>query len=303
MGACVPGRDYRADMAEMDLSEREILTWERFGIATRELATEIAADGFRPDMVLAIARGGLTVAGALAYSLAVKNCFAMNVEFYTSVDERLDVPVVLPPMLDKLDIRGMRVLIADDVADTGKTLELVRKEIAEHVAEARSGCCTTSPVRSSRPNTCGRTPNAGSTSRGRPRPRWWKQPTPTPDALRGRRRPREARSDAGRLESWDFRPWSRRRVAAQHRRMPETDSSRGRAARLVAGIVAAVIVGVVALGALFVQENRPSPASPITVVSASSLSCSCRTRAGNGWVHIPARRRSRPDGASRWRIG
>jgi hypoxanthine phosphoribosyltransferase len=118
--------------------EREILTWERFGQATRDLATEIADDGFRPDLVLAIARGGLTVAGALAYALAVKNCFAMNVEFYTSVDERLDMPVVLPPTLDFVDIRGMRVLIADDVADTGKTLELVRKEIAEHVAEART---------------------------------------------------------------------------------------------------------------------------------------------------------------------
>jgi hypoxanthine phosphoribosyltransferase len=129
----------RIDPSEIiDLTEREVLTWERFGTATRELALEIANDGYRPDMVLAIARGGLTVAGALAYALAVKNCFAMNVEFYTSVDERLDVPVVLPPMLDKLDLRGMRVLIADDVADTGKTLELVRKEIAEHVAEART---------------------------------------------------------------------------------------------------------------------------------------------------------------------
>jgi hypothetical protein len=118
-------------------SEREVLTWERFGVATRDLAREIADDEFRPDIVLAIARGGLTVAGALAYALSVKNCFAMNVEFYTSVDERLDLPVVLPPMLDLLEIRGMRVLIADDVADTGKTLELVRKEISEHVAEAR----------------------------------------------------------------------------------------------------------------------------------------------------------------------
>src|ERR1700690_3412308 len=106
--------------AELDLTEREILTWERFGEATRELAQEIADSGFEPDIVLAIARGGLTVAGALAYALAVKNCFAMNVEFYTSVDERLDVPVVLPPMLDLLDIRGMRGLIADDVADTRK---------------------------------------------------------------------------------------------------------------------------------------------------------------------------------------
>jgi hypoxanthine phosphoribosyltransferase len=129
----------RIDQSDViDLTEREVLTWERFGTATRELATEVARDGYRPDMVLAIARGGLTVAGALAYALAVKNCFAMNVEFYTSVDERLDVPVVLPPTLDLIDLRGMRVLIADDVADTGKTLELVRKEIAEHVAEART---------------------------------------------------------------------------------------------------------------------------------------------------------------------
>jgi hypoxanthine phosphoribosyltransferase len=116
---------------------REVLTWERFGIAIRELASEIARDGFRPDIVLAIARGGLTVAGALAYALGVKNCFAMNVEFYTGIEERLDVPVVLPPTLDLVDIRGLRVLIADDVTDTGRTLELVRKEIAEHVAEAR----------------------------------------------------------------------------------------------------------------------------------------------------------------------
>src|SRR5262249_35145683 len=51
---------YRERMAEPTLEEREILTWTRFGEATRDLASEIALDGFRPDMVLAIARGGLT---------------------------------------------------------------------------------------------------------------------------------------------------------------------------------------------------------------------------------------------------
>ena len=117
--------------------EREILTWTDFGEAARELAHQVVGDGFRPDVVLAIARGGLTVAGALAYALSVKNCFAMNVEFYTGVDERIDVPVMLPPMLDLVDIAGLRVLVADDVADTGKTLELVHSVIAEHVSEAR----------------------------------------------------------------------------------------------------------------------------------------------------------------------
>ena len=118
--------------------QREVLTWERFGTASRELGQIVADDGYEPDVVIAIARGGLTVAGALAYALGVKNCGSMNVEFYTGIDERLDVPVVLPPTLDLLDVRGLRVLVADDVADTGRTLRLVREVLAQHVAEART---------------------------------------------------------------------------------------------------------------------------------------------------------------------
>ena len=119
-------------------NEREVLTYESFGTAARELAERIAADGFEPDLVLSIARGGLFLGGALGYALEVKNLFVMNVEFYTGVDERLDLPVVLPPTLDVVDLAGARVLVADDVADTGKTLELVRDFCAGHVTEVRT---------------------------------------------------------------------------------------------------------------------------------------------------------------------
>jgi hypoxanthine phosphoribosyltransferase len=118
--------------------KREILMWEEFGVASRDLAHAVADSGYRPDVVVAVARGGLTVAGALAYALGVKNCGTMNVEFYTDVDERLDVPVVLPPTLDMVDVAGLRVLVADDVADTGHTLRLVREVLAQHVAEVRT---------------------------------------------------------------------------------------------------------------------------------------------------------------------
>jgi hypoxanthine phosphoribosyltransferase len=118
--------------------DRETLTYELFGTAARELAEQVAADGFEPDLILAIARGGLFLAGALGYALDVKNLFTMNVEFYTGVDERLDLPVVLPPTLDRVDITGSRVLVADDVADTGKTLELVRNFCSGYVAEVRT---------------------------------------------------------------------------------------------------------------------------------------------------------------------
>ncbi len=117
--------------------DREVLSWELFGTAGRELAEDVAADGYSPDLILAIARGGLFVAGALGYALVVKNVHLTNVEFYTGVDERLDVPVVLPPVPNTVDLAGARVLIADDVADTGETLRLVRDFCADHVADAR----------------------------------------------------------------------------------------------------------------------------------------------------------------------
>ncbi|MBV9594400.1 MAG: phosphoribosyltransferase [Actinobacteria bacterium] len=117
--------------------EREELTWSLFGRATRELAQQIADDDYRPDLVLSIARGGLFTAGALGYALNVKNLHVMNVKFYTGVDQRLDMPVVLPPVPDPVDLSGARVLVADDVADTGATLRLVEEFCARHVAEVR----------------------------------------------------------------------------------------------------------------------------------------------------------------------
>ncbi len=118
--------------------EREELTWELFGSASRDLAETIADDGFAPDLILSIARGGLFVAGSLGYALDVKNLHVMNVEFYTGVDTRLDLPVMLPPVPNVVDLTSKKVLIADDVADTGATLKLVRDYCLDHVAEVRS---------------------------------------------------------------------------------------------------------------------------------------------------------------------
>ena len=82
-------------------------------------------------------RTGLLPAATIAYALDVKNVFAMDVEFYTGIDERLEFPVMLPPLLDTVDIAGATVLVADDVADTGATLRLVTDFCAEHVADVR----------------------------------------------------------------------------------------------------------------------------------------------------------------------
>lgn len=117
---------------------REVLQWGEMGTATRELAQAIHDDGYRPDAVFAIARGGLIVAAALAYALGVKNTYTMNVEFYTGVDERLPVPMILPPAPDLALLQDAKILVADDVADTGKTLELVQEFCGGKVGEVRA---------------------------------------------------------------------------------------------------------------------------------------------------------------------
>jgi len=116
---------------------RERLSWAEFGEGARELARRVAADGYEPDLILSVARGGLLVGAALAYALDVKNSWTMNVEFYTDVDERLDVPMLLPPVPELVDLESSRMLIADDVADTGETLRLVKEFCERKVAEVR----------------------------------------------------------------------------------------------------------------------------------------------------------------------
>ena len=117
---------------------REVLTWELYGTGIRELAQVVADSGFVPDIVLGISRGGLIPAGSLAYALDCKNLFTISVEFYTGVDSRLHVPVMLPPFLNAHDLDEAAVLIVDDVADTGRTLELVPDFCRGHVREART---------------------------------------------------------------------------------------------------------------------------------------------------------------------
>jgi hypoxanthine phosphoribosyltransferase len=120
------------------IPDREVLSWDDFGTASRELAHDVLTSGFDADIVVAIARGGLLLAGSISYALGTKNCGSINVEFYTGVDERLPEPVLLPPLLDAPALLGQKVLLVDDVSDSGRTLALVVGLLEEHGATVRT---------------------------------------------------------------------------------------------------------------------------------------------------------------------
>ncbi len=125
--------------------QREVLDWDVFASAARTLAAEVLASGYQTDVVIAIARGGLLLAGAMSYALGTKNCGSINVQFYTGVDERLPEPVLSGPMLDAPALAGMRVLLVDDVSDSGHTLALVVALLRDSAAEVRTATLYTKP--------------------------------------------------------------------------------------------------------------------------------------------------------------
>nr|WP_314143425.1 phosphoribosyltransferase [uncultured Rhodococcus sp.] len=129
----------------MTEQEREVLTWATFGDASRDLTKKIVDDGFVPDIVIAIARGGLIPAGAISYAMGVKAAGTLNVEFYSDIEETLPDPVVLEPLLDTDAIVGKKLLVVDDVADSGRTLALVIDLLKAHTVDVRSAVIYTKP--------------------------------------------------------------------------------------------------------------------------------------------------------------
>ena len=125
--------------------EHEQLTWELYNDAAKELTATVKGSGFEPDILLGIARGGMFLATSLAYMLDSKALYLVNVEYYEGVDQRMERPVILPPQPDLRDLTSKKVLLVDDVADTGYTLKAVADLVAAEVAEVKIVTLYTKP--------------------------------------------------------------------------------------------------------------------------------------------------------------
>ena len=104
-------------------SEKEVLTWDEFGQAARVLARQVKDSKWEPDLLVALARGGLIPGGAVAYALGLRTIGSVNMEFYTGEGTTLEEPIILPPYMEVSADLGPRALIVDDVADSGRTLQ------------------------------------------------------------------------------------------------------------------------------------------------------------------------------------
>lgn|GEM_PF-120152 len=117
--------------------EVKYVTWGEAIKLCYRLAKEVADSGYRPDVIVSIMRGGVVPALVVSDILNVDSFYALRVKHWGIAEEVYSVPVV--EQLPQGKIEGKRVLVVDEVADTGKTLDVAVKELLKlRPAEVRS---------------------------------------------------------------------------------------------------------------------------------------------------------------------
>jgi len=109
--------------------EFEIPTWEEIYELLLNLANKIRKGGFKPDVIVGVSRGGWAPARIMSDLLENPELANVKAEFYLGVAETKGEPVITQPV--STSVQGKKVLVVDDVADTGKSLRLVRLHLME----------------------------------------------------------------------------------------------------------------------------------------------------------------------------
>ena len=112
--------------------EFEAPSWDAIYEMLLYLADKINQDRFKPDVIVGVSRGGWPPARVLSDLLDNPNLANVRAEFYLGVAETKGEPVLTQPV--SVSVADKRVLIVDEVADTGKSLRLVREHIVEQGA-------------------------------------------------------------------------------------------------------------------------------------------------------------------------
>ena len=95
------------------------LSWEQIEEIVDELADKIKASGFQADYIIGITMGGLIPLYLVAKKLDIDNVLTVSATSYEK-DKQKELKITYVP---EIDLKSKKILLLDDIADTGNTLK------------------------------------------------------------------------------------------------------------------------------------------------------------------------------------
>lgn len=99
-------------------------SYDEFAVDVKKMANEIKNE-FEPDVILAIARGGLTLGHSLAVALENRNLFTLNSIHYENMNKLDTIEIFNVPDLEKYS----KILLVDDIIDSGESMVEIKREL------------------------------------------------------------------------------------------------------------------------------------------------------------------------------
>jgi len=103
-------------------------SWDELHGYIKEIAKKIKKDNYRPDIVIALSRGGFVPARVICDSMIIKDLVSIKVDHW-GVTASKDGKAHLRYPID-VDLTGKKVLIVDDITDSGESM-IVAKEFVQ----------------------------------------------------------------------------------------------------------------------------------------------------------------------------
>jgi hypoxanthine phosphoribosyltransferase len=127
------------------VQERDVVGWDELDRLVGVLADRLHGQQF--DVLLSITRGGMVPAGMLAYRLKLRDILVAAVEYYDDHGQPGPHPTFFQFPADPL-LRGKKVLIVDEVWDSGTTIAAVTERVRQAGGEPTTAVLHYKPTHS-----------------------------------------------------------------------------------------------------------------------------------------------------------
>ncbi len=112
--------------------KHEVPSWDYIYRLCVQVVDQIKKSKFKPDLIVAIARGGWIPGRILSDMLENPSIATIRVEHYVDIYKTISKPKITQPI--PMDVEGKKILLVDDIADSGKSLKMVRDHLLDQGA-------------------------------------------------------------------------------------------------------------------------------------------------------------------------